>query len=105
MSEDKIGIVLSGGGTYLFIHIGMLEALEDGGLLDGDQARLIGGVFGNSAGSVVGSLFAHGYRPHAIWAITNWTIWGAQPPDDGMLWRYRSFQHGYDLGKFLAPDE
>jgi predicted acylesterase/phospholipase RssA len=97
--------VLAGGGTYLFTHIGMLEALEDGGLLDGAEAQQIGGVYGNSAGSVVGALFAQGYRPHRIWQLANWTIWGAQAPEDGSLWRYRQFQHPYDLSAFLAPDE
>lgn len=105
MSDDRIGIVLAGGGTYLFTHIGMLEALEDGGLLDGEEARRIGAVYGNSAGSVVGALFAQGYRPHLLWRLANWTIWGAQPPDDGSLWRYRQFQHSYKLGTFLAPDD
>lgn len=105
MTTDRVAIVLAGGGTYLFTHIGMLEALEDGGLLDDEQARQVGGVYGNSAGSVVGALFAQGYRPHLIWRLANWTIWGAQPPDDGSLWRYRQFQHTYDLGKFLAPDD
>ena len=74
MTTDRVAIVLAGGGTYLFTHIGMLEALEDGGLLDGEQARQVGGVYGNSAGSVVGALFAQGYRPHLIWRrLTAWT--------------------------------
>lgn len=105
MTTDSVGIVLAGGGTYLFTHIGMLEALEDGGLLDGEEARKIGGVYGNSAGSIVGAMFAQGYRPHLLWRLANWTIWGAQPPDDGSLWRYRQFQHAYSLGQYLAPDD
>lgn len=105
MTTDRVAIVLSGGGTYLFTHIGMLEALEDGGLLDGEESHKIGAVYGTSAGNIIGAMFAQGYRPHQLWRVVNWTIWGAQPPDDGMLWRYQQFQHAYDLSQFLAPDD
>ena len=49
----KTGLVLSGGGTRGFAHIGALKALEEAGL----QADVISGT---SAGSIIGAMYADG---------------------------------------------
>jgi len=55
----KYGLVLSGGGARGISHIGVLKALEEMGL---KFDRLSGA----SAGSIVGSLYAYGYKPDEI---------------------------------------
>jgi NTE family protein len=52
----KTGLVLSGGGTRGFAHIGALHALEEAGI----RADVISGT---SVGSIVGALYADGYSP------------------------------------------
>ncbi|MFZ5972602.1 MAG: patatin-like phospholipase family protein [Bacteroidota bacterium] len=58
----KIGIALSGGGARGIAHIGVLKALEEMGVH-------IDVVAGTSAGSIVGALYAYGYKPDEIFAI------------------------------------
>ena len=58
----KIGLVLSGGGARGAAHIGVIQALEEMGLE-------FSCVSGTSAGSIVGSLYAHGYSPKEIYEI------------------------------------
>lgn len=52
----RLGIVLSGGGTRGFAHIGVLKALNEEGLYPDV-------ISGASAGSIAGSLYADGYTP------------------------------------------
>ncbi|MFN3555034.1 MAG: patatin-like phospholipase family protein [Bacteroidales bacterium] len=54
-----LGIVLSGGGTRGFAHLGVLKALEENNI----KPEIISGV---SAGSIVGALYADGYKPEEI---------------------------------------
>jgi NTE family protein len=56
VKEFKMGLVLSGGGTRGFAHIGALKALEEAGV----QVDVISGT---SVGSIVGALYADGYSP------------------------------------------
>jgi NTE family protein len=56
LMKFKTGLVLSGGGTRGFAHIGALQALEE----EGVQANVISGT---SVGSIVGALYADGYSP------------------------------------------
>ncbi len=56
LMKFKTGLVLSGGGTRGFAHIGALQALEEAGV----QADVISGT---SVGSIVGALYADGYSP------------------------------------------
>ncbi|HLZ17123.1 MAG TPA: patatin-like phospholipase family protein [Cyclobacteriaceae bacterium] len=58
----KIGIALSGGGARGVAHIGVLKALEEMGVE-------ISVISGTSAGSIVGSLYAHGCKPEEILSI------------------------------------
>lgn len=53
------GVVLSGGGTRGFAHLGVLKAMEESGI----KADIISAV---SAGSVVGALYADGKSPEEI---------------------------------------
>lgn len=53
MKKHDYGVVLSGGGTRGFAHLGALKALEERGIKPG----IISGV---SAGSIVGALYADG---------------------------------------------
>ena len=58
----KIGITLSGGGARGIAHIGVLKALEEMGVE-------ISVISGTSAGSIVGALYSHGYKPEEILSI------------------------------------
>jgi len=51
----KVGLVLSGGGARGYAHIGALQVLEEAGV----RVDYIGGT---SMGSIVGGLYAAGYR-------------------------------------------
>jgi NTE family protein len=55
----KTGIVLSGGGARGFAHIGVLKALNEFNI----YPEIISSV---SAGSIVGALYADGYKPDEI---------------------------------------
>jgi NTE family protein len=57
--QQKIGLVLSGGGASGLAHIGVLKALEENDIP-------IDFITGTSAGSLVGSLYACGLSPEEI---------------------------------------
>ncbi len=58
----KIGLVLSGGGARGVAHIGVIKALEEFGLT-------FSCISGTSAGSIVGAMYAYGYKPGEILEI------------------------------------
>ncbi len=58
-AQQKVGLVLSGGGASGLAHIGVLKALEERGIP-------IDYITGTSAGALVGSLYAAGYSPLEI---------------------------------------
>ena len=58
----KIGLALSGGGVRGIAHAGVLKALEESGI----KIDIIGGT---SAGSMVASLYAVGYKPDEIYNL------------------------------------
>jgi NTE family protein len=60
------GLVLSGGGARGIAHIGVLKALEELGV----EFHVFSGT---SAGSIVGSLYAYGYKPDEILDIITGT--------------------------------
>jgi len=62
--EEKydVGVVLSGGGTRGFAHLGVLKALEESNI----KPDIISSV---SAGSVVGALYADGKTPEEILGV------------------------------------
>jgi len=62
MSAQKVGLVLSGGGSKGLAHIGVIRALEEKGV----PIDCIGGT---SMGAIVGSLYAMGYTCDEMEAI------------------------------------
>jgi NTE family protein len=58
----KSGLVLSGGAARGFAHLGVLKALEEKNM----KPDIVSGV---SAGSIVGSFYADGYKPDEILEI------------------------------------
>lgn len=56
LSQEKIGLVLSGGGAKGLAHIGVLKALEENNIP-------VHYVAGTSMGAIVGGLYAIGYSP------------------------------------------
>ena len=57
--QQRIGLVLSGGGAAGLAHIGVLQALEERNIP-------IDYITGTSAGALVGALYACGYSPNEI---------------------------------------
>lgn len=57
-----IGIALSGGGIRGIAHAGVLRALEENGIE-------IEAIAGTSAGSIVATLYAMGYKPYYIYVL------------------------------------
>ncbi len=66
--RPKIGLALSGGGAKGLAHIGVLKVLEQAGLP-------IDCIAGTSMGSVVGALYAIGYRADELRRIAVTTNW------------------------------
>ena len=58
-SQQKVGLVLSGGGAAGLAHIGVLKALEERGIP-------IDCITGTSAGAFVGAMYSAGYSPEEI---------------------------------------
>lgn len=61
-AEQRVGLVLSGGGALGFAHIGAIQALEEAGF----QPSVVSGT---SMGSLVGVLYAYGYKPAEIMQV------------------------------------
>lgn len=61
-AQDKVGVVLSGGGATGLAHIGVLKALEENNIP-------IDFITGTSSGALIGSLYAAGFSPEEIEAI------------------------------------
>ncbi len=61
-AEQRVGLVLSGGGALGFAHIGAIQALEEAGFRPSV-------VSGTSMGSLVGVLYANGYKPAEIMQV------------------------------------
>ncbi|WP_035086247.1 patatin-like phospholipase family protein [Aquimarina latercula] len=59
MKQQKIGISLSGGGARGAAHIGVLQALNENGIVPAM-------VSGSSAGAIIGALYCSGYSPLEI---------------------------------------
>lgn len=62
MKKYKYGIVLGGGGSRGFAHLGVLKALEEKGI----KADIIAGT---SAGAIVGSVIADGKSPDEAYKL------------------------------------
>jgi len=62
----KVGMSLSGGGSRGIVHIGILKALDEAGLI-------LSRITGTSAGSIVGAFYCYGYSPDQIMDIVRET--------------------------------
>jgi NTE family protein len=60
----RIGLVLSGGGTRGFAHLGVIQALNETGIFPDI-------ISGTSAGALVGALYADGHSPEEILHMMN----------------------------------
>ena len=65
-NEFRIGLVLSGGGARGFAHLGVIQALNEAGIIPDV-------ICGASAGAIAGALYADGYSPKEILMMTNST--------------------------------
>ncbi len=68
--KPKVAFVLSGGGAKGFAHIGVLKVLEEVGFKPDI-------ITGTSMGSVVGGLYAIGYRSDTLEQIVKQTDWNS----------------------------
>lgn len=73
--QPRVGLVLSGGGAKGFAHIGVLKELEKAGI----QIDYIGGT---SMGSIIGGLYAAGYKANQIEKIIKNTDFNKLLQDD-----------------------
>lgn len=62
MKKYKVGIVLGGGGSRGFAHLGVLKALNEKGVFPEI-------VSGTSAGAIIGAFYCAGYSPDDIFKI------------------------------------
>lgn len=62
MEQLKIGIALGGGGARGFVHLGVLKALEEKGIVPDI-------VSGASAGAIIGAFIASGKKPSEIMGL------------------------------------
>ncbi len=67
-AENRVGLVLSGGGARAFAHIGVLRVLARAG-------ASFDVVAGTSMGAIVGALYASGYTPDEIHEIARGIGW------------------------------
>ncbi|HSO88528.1 MAG TPA: patatin-like phospholipase family protein [Draconibacterium sp.] len=82
MKKYKTGLVLSGGGTRGFAHLGVIAALFDKGI----KPEVISGT---SAGAIAGAFIAAGKNPHEILEIFKkgrfYNYTKLQIPRDGLM--------------------
>jgi NTE family protein len=70
---QRVGVVLSGGGSKGIAHVGLLKALEDNDIP-------IDYIAGTSMGAIIGGLYASGYTPDSIQKLVtsrdfqNWAL-------------------------------
>ncbi|RAJ08896.1 NTE family protein [Chitinophaga skermanii] len=92
-TRPKIGLTLSGGGAKGLAHIGILEAIDSAGLK-------IDYITGTSMGSIVGAMYAIGYRGDSIEQIARQMDWAnlfsSQP-----LKTEISIEEKSEFGKYL----
>ncbi len=69
-ADERIGLVLGGGGARGAAHVGVLKVLEEQGIA-------VDVVVGTSMGAIVGALYASGYRAADIERILERIDWAA----------------------------
>ncbi|MBN1327463.1 MAG: patatin-like phospholipase family protein [Candidatus Cloacimonetes bacterium] len=94
LSRPKVGLVLSGGGAKGLAHIGVLKVIEETGLP-------IDYITGTSMGSIVGGLYAIGYRAADLEKLVLEQNWD-DLIFDKISRRNISFEEKNDLGRYIA---
>lgn len=83
-AEEKVGLVLSGGGARGLAHIGVIRALEERNIK-------IHAIAGTSMGAVIGALYASGRTPDQLEQIALNLDWGQtlndQPAREQLTYR------------------
>ncbi len=91
VEAPRVALVLGGGGTKGFAHVGVIKALEEGGIKPDI-------IVGTSVGSLVGSLYASGITPNRLEHLALTTA------DNELLdftWSNQGFIEGIKLKKFI----
>ena len=91
--RPKVGVVLSGGGARGAAHVGVLKVLEENEIP-------IDIIVGTSMGSIVGGLYAIGYRAADLDSIVMNQDWNFLM-SDRIPRRDRLFERKQDQGKYL----
>lgn len=78
--QEKVGLVLSGGGASGLAHIGVLKALEENNIP-------IDYITGTSMGALIGCMYSMGYSPQQIEALTK--------TDEFKSWAYGTIESKY----------
>jgi len=102
VDAQKVGLVLSGGGSKGLAHIGVIRALEENNIP-------IDYVTGTSIGAIIGGLYAIGYSPDEMEAIIqsedfiNW--YKGNVPDNYQIYFKKKDDHAEMLNlKFAVRD-
>lgn len=86
--RPKIGLALSGGGSFGMSHIGVLKVMEEAGL----RPDYITGV---SMGSIVGAMYSIGYNAdslHKVFKSTDWSsILSNNIPEDKVIFTDKKY--------------
>lgn len=85
VNAQRVGVVLSGGGSSGLAHVGVLKALEE-------QHIPIDYIAGTSMGALVGGMYAMGYSPDEILAIVisdEFNQWVFGKPLDRYVYLFR----------------
>lgn len=92
--RPKLGLVLSGGGAKGFAHIGAIKVFEEAGL----HFDYIGGT---SMGSIIGGLYAIGYRPDSMASMIRSQNWDFMM-SDRIPRKYIPIEGKYNTERFIA---
>ena len=95
--RPKIGLVLSGGGAKGLAHVGILKIIEQSGLK-------IDYVTGTSMGSIVGGLYAAGYKADMLEQLVLTTDWDELLADE-ISRRSVAINEKSDLDKYIGSLE
>ncbi len=104
--RPKVGLVLSGGAAKGMAHVGVLKVLEEAGL----EPDIITGT---SMGSLIGGLYAIGYRADSLEALLLRQNWDRVLSDrvglrnvileEKAYFENQLFEIGYKDGRFVPP--
>lgn len=86
---QKVGLVLSGGGSKGLAHIGVIRALEENGIP-------IDYIAGTSMGAIIGGLYAAGYSPdemEKIFLSEEFTYWISGKIDPKYFYYFKKENH------------